>query len=79
MALSPYLQEYAIGVKRGVIHVWKSASKSGETKTPKFKRSLELIRELVLDLTRNCQPPTGHPANDPDERRIKPRTLRLLA
>jgi hypothetical protein len=29
-----------------VIHVWKSASKSGDTKTPKFKRSLELIREL---------------------------------
>jgi hypothetical protein len=37
-----------------VIHVWKSASKSGETKTPTFKRSLELIRELVLDPTRNC-------------------------
>jgi hypothetical protein len=54
-------------LKRGVIHVWKSASKSGDTKTPKFKRSLELIREPVLDPTGNCQPPTGHPANDLDE------------
>jgi hypothetical protein len=50
-----------------VIHVWKSASKSGDIKTPKFKRSLELIRELVLDPTRNYQPPAGRPVNDPDE------------
>jgi integrase len=29
-------------LSKGVVHVWRSASKSGDTKTPKSKRSLEL-------------------------------------
>jgi integrase len=31
-----------VDLNRGVIHVWRSASKSGDTKTLKSKRSLEL-------------------------------------
>jgi len=35
----------------GVIHLWRSASKSGDTKTPKSKRSLELPRCAIAALT----------------------------
>jgi integrase len=31
-----------VDLSRGVVHVWRSASKTGDTKTPKSKRSLEL-------------------------------------
>jgi integrase len=39
-----------VDLVRGVIHVWKSASKSGDTKTPKSKRSLELPRRAIVAL-----------------------------
>jgi integrase len=29
-----------VDLNRGVVHVWRSASKSGDTKTPKSRRSL---------------------------------------
>ena len=31
-----------VDLSRGVVHVWRSAGKSGDTKTPQSKRSLEL-------------------------------------
>jgi integrase len=34
-----------------VVHVWRSASKSGDTKTPKSRRSLELPKRAVAALT----------------------------
>ena len=34
----------------GVVHVWKSASKTGDTKTPKSKRSLILPKRAVTAL-----------------------------
>jgi integrase len=40
-----------VDLNRGVIHVWKSASKSGDTKTPKSKRSLELPKRAIAALT----------------------------
>jgi integrase len=40
-----------IDLDRGVVHVWRSASKSGDTKTPKSKRSLELPKRAVAALT----------------------------
>ena len=40
-----------VDLDRGVIHVWRSASKSGDTKTPKSKRSLELPKRAVAALT----------------------------
>jgi hypothetical protein len=40
-----------IDLSRGVVHVWRSASISGDTKTPKFKRSLELPRRAIAALT----------------------------
>ena len=36
-----------VDLNRGVIHVWRSASKSGDTKTPKSKRSLELPKRAI--------------------------------
>jgi integrase len=39
-----------VDLNRGVIHVWKSASKSGDTKTPKSKRSLELPKRAIAAL-----------------------------
>jgi integrase len=33
-----------------VVHVWRSASKSGDTKTPKSKRSLELTKRAITAL-----------------------------
>ena len=40
-----------VDLNRGVIHVWRSASQSGDTKTPKSKRSLELPKRAVVALT----------------------------
>jgi integrase len=40
---------------RGVIHVWRSASKSGDTKTPHSKRSLELPKRAVAALAAHRQ------------------------
>jgi integrase len=38
-----------------VVHVWRSASKSGDTKTPKSKRSLELPKRAIIALTAHAQ------------------------
>jgi hypothetical protein len=40
-----------VGLRRGVVHVWRSASKSGDTKTPRSRRSLELPKRAVAALT----------------------------
>jgi integrase len=40
-----------VDLSRGVVHVWRSASKSGDTKTPKSKRSLELPKRAIAALT----------------------------
>jgi site-specific recombinase XerC len=40
-----------VDLNRGVIHVWKSASRTGDTKTPKSKRSLELPKRAISALT----------------------------
>jgi integrase len=40
-----------VDLHRGVIHVWRSASKTGDTKTPKSKRSLELPKRAIAALT----------------------------
>jgi hypothetical protein len=39
-----------VDLNRGVIHVWRSASKPGDTKTPKSKRSLVLPKRAVTAL-----------------------------
>jgi integrase len=39
-----------VDLDRGVIHVWKSASRTGDTKTPKSKRSLELPKRAIASL-----------------------------
>jgi integrase len=39
-----------VDVTGGVIHVWRSASKTGDTKTPKSKRSLILPRRAITAL-----------------------------
>jgi integrase len=36
-----------VDLNRAVIHVWRSASKTGETKTPKSKRSLILPKHAI--------------------------------
>lgn len=36
---------------REVVHVWRSASKRGDTKTPKSRRSLELPNRAIAALT----------------------------
>jgi integrase len=40
-----------VDLNRGVVHVWRSASKSGDTKTPKSRRSLELPKRAIAALT----------------------------
>jgi integrase len=40
-----------VDLSRGVVHVWRSASRSGDTKTPASKRSLELPKRAVIALT----------------------------
>ena len=40
-----------VDLDRGVVHVWRSASKSGDTKTPKSKRSLVLPKRAIAALT----------------------------
>lgn len=40
-----------VDLDRGVIHVWRSASRSGDTKTPASKRSLELPKRAIVALT----------------------------
>jgi hypothetical protein len=49
-------------LNRGVVHVWRSASKSGDTKMPKSKRSLELPKRAIAALT-------IHKAGQANERR----------
>jgi integrase len=44
-----------VDLDRGVVHVWRSASKSGDTKTPKSKRSLELPKRAIIALTAHAQ------------------------
>jgi integrase len=39
-----------VDLDRGVVHVWKSASQTGDTKTPKSKRSLELPKRAISAL-----------------------------
>jgi hypothetical protein len=39
-----------VDLNRGVVHVWRSASKSGHTKTPQSKRSLVLPRRAITAL-----------------------------
>jgi integrase len=39
-----------VDLNRGVVHVWRSASKSGDTKTPKSKRSLILPKRAIAAL-----------------------------
>jgi integrase len=39
-----------VDLNRGVIHVWRSASKTGDTKTPKSKRSLILPKRAITTL-----------------------------
>jgi integrase len=39
-----------VDLSGGVVHVWRSASKSGDTKTPKSKRSLELPKREIAAL-----------------------------
>jgi integrase len=51
-----------VDLDRGVVHVWRSASRSGDTKTPKSKRSLELPKRVIAALT-------IHKARQENERR----------
>jgi integrase len=51
-----------VDLNRGVIHVWRSASKSGDTKTPKSKRSLTLPNRAIKALM-------AHQARQAAERR----------
>jgi integrase len=39
-----------VDLNRGVVHVWRSASKTGDTKTPKSKRSLILPKRAIAAL-----------------------------
>ena len=39
-----------VDLDKGVIHVWRSASKTGDIKTPKSKRSLELPKRAIAAL-----------------------------
>jgi integrase len=40
-----------VDLDRGVIHVWRSASQTGDVKTPQSKRSLVLPRRAIAALT----------------------------
>jgi integrase len=51
-----------VDLSRGVVHVWRSASKTGDTKTPKSKRSLILPKRAVTALK-------AHKARQDRERR----------
>jgi integrase len=51
-----------IDLNRGVVHVWRSASKTGDTKTPKSKRSLILPKRSITALK-------AHKARQDAERR----------
>jgi integrase len=51
-----------VDLNRGVVHVWRSASKTGDTKTPKSKRSLILPKRAVVALK-------AHKARQDRERR----------
>jgi integrase len=51
-----------VDLNRGVVHVWRSASKTGDTKTPKSKRSLILPKRAIAALT-------AHKARQDRERR----------
>jgi integrase len=51
-----------VDLNRGVIHVWRSASKTGDTKTPKSKRSLILPKRAIAALK-------AHKARQDRERR----------
>jgi integrase len=44
-----------VDINRGVVHVWRSASKSGDTKTPQSKRSLTLPRRAINALRAHRQ------------------------
>ena len=44
-----------VDLNRGVVHVWRSASKSGDTKTPQSKRSLVLPKRAISALTTHKQ------------------------
>jgi integrase len=44
-----------LDLNQGVVHVWRSASKSGDTKTPQSKRSLVLPRRAITALTAHKQ------------------------
>ncbi|HEX5302115.1 MAG TPA: tyrosine-type recombinase/integrase [Streptosporangiaceae bacterium] len=52
-----------VDLDQAVIHVWRSASRTGGVKTPKSKRSLELPRRAVtaLQAHRNARPPNDWP------------------
>jgi integrase len=39
-----------VDLNRGVVYVWRSASKTGATKTPKSKRSLILAKRAIAAL-----------------------------
>ena len=51
-----------VDLSRGVVHVWRSASKTGDTKTPKSKRSLILPKRAIIALA-------AHKARQDRERR----------
>jgi integrase len=51
-----------VDLNRGVVHVWRSASKTGDTKTPKSKRSLILPKRAITALR-------AHKARQDQERR----------
>ena len=44
-----------VDLNRGVVHVWRSASKSGDTKTPQSERSLVLPRRAITALKEHKQ------------------------
>jgi integrase len=51
-----------VDLNRGVVHVWRSASKTGDTKTPKSRRSLILPNRAIIALK-------AHKARQDRERR----------
>jgi integrase len=51
-----------VDLSRGVVHIWRSASKTGDTKTPKSKRSLILPKRAIVALK-------AHKARQDAERR----------
>jgi integrase len=53
-----------VDLDRGVIHVWRSARKGGDTKTPQSRRSLVLPKRATDALrarTRSARPPSASP------------------